>query len=65
LGIATYLLGYKTALRSYETGPSLTTSEVKVDCGKNTNWLLFGSDQGRKFKQLEHALTINMKEEAI
>jgi len=46
-------------------GASLTASEVKVDCGKNTNWLLFGSDQGRKFKQLEHALTINMKEEAI
>jgi hypothetical protein len=44
IGIATYLLGYKTALRSYEMGPSLTASEVKVDCGKNTNWLLFSSD---------------------
>jgi hypothetical protein len=65
IGIATYCLGYKTALRSYEMGPSFTASELKVDCGKNTNWLLFGSDQLRRFRQLEHALTINIKEEAI
>jgi len=46
-------------------GPGLTASEAKVDCGKNTNWLLFGSDQLMKLRQLEHALTINIKEEAI
>jgi hypothetical protein len=42
---------YNAALRSYEIGSRLTASEVKVDCGKDTNWLLWGSDQRQKFNQ--------------
>jgi hypothetical protein len=37
---------------------------VKVVCGKGTNWLLFGADFVPKLRQVEHVLTINIKEEA-
>ena len=50
-GTATQFRGYNAALRSYEIGSRLTASEVKVDCGKDTNWLLLGSDQRQKFSQ--------------
>ena len=35
----------------YEMGSRLTASEVKVDCGKDTNWLLFRSAQLERFSQ--------------
>jgi len=42
IGTATQLHGYNAPLCSYKNAPGLTISEVKVDCGKNANWLLFG-----------------------
>jgi len=50
-GTATQFRGYNAARRSYETGSRLTANEVKVDCGKDTNWLLLGSEQRQKFSQ--------------
>ena len=38
-------------LSSYEMDSGLTASDVKVDWGKDSNWLLFGSDQPQKFSQ--------------
>jgi hypothetical protein len=45
-------------------GSKLAASEVKVACGKDTNWLLFGADYVLKLRRVEHPLTINIKEEA-
>jgi hypothetical protein len=58
-----------TLLRSqngahYESGSKLAASEVKVACGKGTNWLLFGADYVLKLRRVEHVSTINIKEEA-
>ena len=50
-GTATQFRGYNAARRSYETGSRLTANEVKVDCGKDTNWLLFRSAQLERFSQ--------------
>jgi hypothetical protein len=51
-------------VRIYEPGSKLVASEVKVACGKGTNWLLFGADYVSKLRRVENALTINNKEEA-
>jgi hypothetical protein len=51
IGTATQRCGYNAALRSYEMVSRLTASEVKVDCGKDTNWLLFRSAQLQRFSQ--------------
>jgi hypothetical protein len=37
--------------RSYEMGPWTHRELGKVDWGKDSNWLLFGSDQLQKFSQ--------------
>jgi hypothetical protein len=50
-GTATQFRGYNTARHSYEIGSRLTATEVKVDCGKDTNWLLLDSDRRQKFSQ--------------
>lgn len=52
------------ALRTYEIGSTLAAREVKLVCGNDTNWLLFDGDYVPKLGQVEHVLTINMKEEA-
>jgi hypothetical protein len=51
-------------VRVYELGSRLAASEVKVACGKGTNWLLFGADYVPKLRRVEHVSTINIKEEA-
>jgi hypothetical protein len=53
-----------TAPCTYEIGSRLVATEVKLACGNDTNWLLFGADYVPKLWQVEHALTINIKEEA-
>ena len=53
-----------TALRTYEIGSTPVASEAKLACGNDTNWLLFGADYVPKLWQVEHVLTINIKEEA-
>jgi hypothetical protein len=45
-------------------GSSFTGNDVKVACGKDSNWLLFGSGFVLRLWRIEDALTINMKEEA-
>ena len=52
------------ALRTYEIGSTLAPSEVKLVCGNDTNWLWFDADYVPKLGQVEHVLTINIKEEA-
>jgi hypothetical protein len=52
-------------VRTYKAGSEPAASEVKVVCGKGTNWLLFGADFVPKLRPVEHALTINIKEEAL
>jgi hypothetical protein len=47
-----------------ELGSKLAASDVKVACGNDTNWLLFGADYVPKLQRVEHVLTINIKEEA-
>ena len=49
---------------TYETGSTLAASDVKLACGNDANWLLLDADYVLKLGQVEHALTINIKEEA-
>jgi hypothetical protein len=53
-----------TTVRTYEIGSTLASSDVKLVCGNDTNWLLFGAGYVPKLRRVEHVLTINIKEEA-
>jgi hypothetical protein len=42
----------------------LAANDVKLVCGNDAKWLLFDADYVLKLGQVEHVLTINIKEEA-
>jgi hypothetical protein len=49
---------------TYEIGPMLAASDVKLVCGNDAKWLLFDAPYVLKLGGVEHVLKINIKEEA-